>query len=93
MSGAVYVSRYNAIYGSFAFLPLLLVWMQLVWVIVLAGAVVCYSTQSIGRFRFLGQVNKISTDYRLTVLLAVLSTIVKRFRQWVASDRCIGDIT
>ena len=79
VSGAVYVSRYNAIYGSFAFLPLLLVWMQLVWVIVLAGAVVCYSTQSIGRFRFLGQVNKISTDYRLTVLLAVLSTIVKRF--------------
>ncbi len=79
VSGAVYVSRYNAIYGSFAFLPLLLVWMQLVWMIVLAGAVICYSTQSIGRFSFLGQVNKISVDYRLTVLLAVLSTIVRRF--------------
>ncbi len=81
VSGAVYVSRYNAIYGSFAFLPLLLVWMQLVWMIVLAGAVICYSTQSIGRFSFLGQVNKISVDYRLTVLLAVLSTIVRRFEK------------
>lgn len=79
VSGAVYVSRYNAIYGSFAFLPLLLVWLQLVWMIVLAGAVVCYSTQSIGRFSFLGQVSKISVDYRLTVLLAVLSTIVRHF--------------
>lgn len=81
VSGAVYVSRYNAIYGSFAFLPLLLVWMQLVWMIVLAGAVICYSTQSIGRFSFLGQVSKISVDYRLTVLLAVLSTIVRRFEK------------
>lgn len=79
VSGAVYVSRYNAIYGSFAFLPLLLVWLQLVWMIVLAGAVICYSTQSIGRFSYLGKVSKISVDYRLTVLLAVLSTIVKRF--------------
>lgn len=79
VSGAVYVSRYNAIYGSFAFLPLLLVWLHLVWVIVLAGAVICYSTQSIGRFSFLGQVNKISIDYMLTVHLAVLSLIAKRF--------------
>lgn len=79
VSGAVYVSRYNAIYGSFAFLPLLLVWLQLVWMIVLAGAVVCYSMQSFGHFNFMGQVSGISVDYRLTVLLAVLSTIVKRF--------------
>ncbi|MDE6165079.1 MAG: hypothetical protein K2F62_05710, partial [Muribaculaceae bacterium] len=47
--------------------------------IVLAGAVVCYSMQSFGHFNFMGQVSGISVDYRLTVLLAVLSTIVKRF--------------
>lgn len=79
VSGTVYVSRYNAIYGSFAFLPLLLVWLQLVWVIVLSGAVVCYSSQSIGLFSFLGKINKISIDYRLNVLMAVMAVIVKRF--------------
>lgn len=81
VSGTVYVSRYNAIYGSFAFLPLLLVWLQLVWVIVLAGAVVCYSSQSIGLFSFLGKISKISIDYRLKVLMAVMSVIVDRFNK------------
>ena len=36
VSGQLYVSKYNAIYGSFSFLPLLLIWMQLVWVICLS---------------------------------------------------------
>lgn len=79
VSGTVYVSRYNAIYGSFAFLPLLLVWLQFVWTIVLSGAVVCYSSQSIGLYSFLGKVNGISIDYRLKVLLAVMGTICQRF--------------
>ena len=37
VTGTVYVTKYNAIYGSFAFLPLMLLWMQLAWVICLAG--------------------------------------------------------
>ena len=45
ITGQIYVSKYNAIYGSFAFLPLLLIWLQLVWVISLAGGVICYASQ------------------------------------------------
>lgn len=45
VSGQIYVSRYNAIYGSFAFLPLLIIWMQLVWTITLTGADVCHALQ------------------------------------------------
>jgi len=43
VTGQMYVSKYNAIYGSFAFLPLLLVWLQLSWLIALAGAVLTYA--------------------------------------------------
>ncbi len=51
VTGTLYVTRYNAIYGSFAFIPLLLIWIQLVWVICLAGAVICYSSQNVFAFR------------------------------------------
>lgn len=81
VTGTVYVSRYNAIYGSFAFLPLLLVWLQFVWVIVLSGAVVCYSSQSLGMFSYFGKIKDISTDYRLSVTLAVMTAITRRFDQ------------
>jgi membrane protein len=39
------VSKYNAIYGSFATLPLFLVWMFLGWVFILLGAQIAFSCQ------------------------------------------------
>lgn len=39
------VSKYNAIYGSFAALPLFLIWLQLSWLIVMFGAVISASHQ------------------------------------------------
>lgn len=39
------VTGYNAIYGSFAQIPLLLVWLYVSWVIVLAGAVLTQAVQ------------------------------------------------
>ena len=38
-------SRYNAIYGSFATLPLFLLWMQLGWIIFLSGAEMAFAVQ------------------------------------------------
>lgn len=39
------VSQYNAVYGSFAALPLFLVWIQTSWIIVLAGAELAYQLE------------------------------------------------
>jgi len=47
------VSNYNAIYGSFATLPLFLVWMYLGWLFVLAGAQVAYACQHLRTYRLL----------------------------------------
>ncbi|MDE6378776.1 MAG: YihY family inner membrane protein [Duncaniella sp.] len=79
LSGQLYVAKYNAIYGSFSFLPLMLIWMQLSWLITLAGALICYSAQNIGGATFGSQVDNISLSYRMKVTLAVLSVVVKRF--------------
>ena len=79
LSGQIYVTRYNAIYGSFSFLPLLLIWLQLVWLITLSGAVYCYSSQNIFQFSFSNEIEKISEAYRCRILLAVTTIIIRRF--------------
>ena len=58
---------------------MLLIWLQLVWVITLAGAVICYSSQNIFQFNFANEASKISLGYRRRVVLAIATVIVKRF--------------
>lgn len=45
------VSKYNAIYGSFATLPLFLVWMYLGWIFILTGAQVAFAFQNVKTHR------------------------------------------
>lgn len=79
LSGQLYVTRYNAIYGSFAFLPLLLIWLQLVWTITLAGGVLCFSSQNIFEFNFNSEISRISNNYKWRMTLAVMTVAVQRF--------------
>lgn len=79
VSGQIYVSKYNAIYGSFALLPLLLIWLQLVWTITLAGAVLCYSSQNIFQFNFSNDISSISLNYRRKIAMSIMTVIVHRF--------------
>ena len=79
VTGTLYVTRYNAIYGSFAFLPLLLLWLQLVWMICLAGAVICYSSQNVFAFSLDREVSGMSDRYRAMVTLAITAVITRRF--------------
>jgi membrane protein len=81
ISGQIWVSKYNAIYGSFAALPLLLLWLQLSWVLCLFGAEVAYASQNVKKFSFDRDSKNISRRYKdfLTVLIA--SLIVKRFEK------------
>lgn len=78
VTGTLYVTRYNAIYGSFAFLPLMLLWVQLVWVIILTGAVICYSSQNVFAFSLSTQADAISPSYKAKVLVAITATLTQR---------------
>ncbi len=81
VSGQVYVSKYNAIYGSFAFLPLLMLWLQFVWIITLAGAVICYASQNIFRYSFSSHISVISDNYRHKAVIAVMAVIIDKFKK------------
>lgn len=79
VSGQVYVSKYNAIYGGFAFLPLLLIWLQLVWLFTLAGAMLCYSAQSISDYALDEDIFGISFNYKRRIGVGLLAVIVQRY--------------
>ncbi len=79
VTGQMHVSRYNAIYGSFSFLPLLLLWMQLTWVIVFAGGVVCYSSQNIFMYNFNSAIRNISSSFYARLTLALCALVVQNF--------------
>lgn len=81
VTGQVYVSKYNAIYGSFAFLPLMLVWMQLSWLITLSGVVLTYSWQNFGSFAYLGKAEGASQNYANNMAIVILALAAKRFKQ------------
>jgi membrane protein len=73
------VSRYNAIYGSFAALPLFLIWMQVSWLIVLFGAEVSFANQNVDMYEFEFETEQISHHARRTLSLLIVNFIVKRF--------------
>lgn len=80
MSGQIYVSKYNAIYGSFAFLPILLIWLQLSWLLLLSGCGLTYAMQNVFSYNFFGNIQTISIGYYLKVLLVVGGVVYRRFR-------------
>ncbi|RHJ93656.1 YihY/virulence factor BrkB family protein [Parabacteroides bouchesdurhonensis] len=79
ISGQIWVSKYNAIYGSFAALPLLLLWLQLSWLICLFGAELSYASQNVKKFSFERDSKNISRRYKDFLTLLIASLIVKRF--------------
>jgi len=75
------VAKQNAIYGSFAALPLFLVWVQLSWTIVLFGAELCYAVEQAANFcRATGCPPLSAVDKRL-LGLRVAQVLVRNFAQ------------
>ncbi|RUM38621.1 MAG: YihY/virulence factor BrkB family protein [Desulfobulbus sp.] len=70
------VAKYNAIYGSFATVPLLLIWIQLGWTFILLGSVLAYSIQNRNHYKLPGLDNppRQSLQRAFDIILAVYTT-------------------
>ncbi|MDD2476576.1 MAG: YihY/virulence factor BrkB family protein [Dysgonamonadaceae bacterium] len=79
ISGQLWITKYNAIYGSFAALPLLLLWLQLSWNIVLMGVQLSFSLQNVQKFYFEKETKNISRRYNDFFTILITSLIAKRF--------------
>lgn len=73
------VSHYNAIYGTFAALPLFLVWVHLSWIIVLSGAKIAFAFQNVKAYGFISDVVEISHHMFVLIALRIAHLCVKLF--------------
>ena len=81
LNGQIYVTKYNAIYGSFAFLPLLLIWMQFSWLILLSGGTITYSLQNVFSYNYMADTAHVSNDYMRKVAIVFGAIITRRFKE------------
>ena len=72
------VANYNAIYGSFATVPLFLVWIQLGWMFILLGAVLAYAIQHRNSYQLSGTESSARQDLQRTfdILITVYNNFV-----------------
>ena len=82
--GYVYLQRwmtsYNAIYGSFAALPLFLLWMQISWEILLLGGELSFAYQNVARFDEERESLLVSYDCRRKLMVGVMVLVSRAFR-------------
>ncbi len=75
----IFLSSYNAIYGSFAALPLFMLWLQISWTICLFGAELCYTNQNLDYYDYDTNAGEISHRYRILLCALLASRICRRF--------------
>ena len=73
------IAKYNAIYGSFAALPLFLIWLHLSWMIIFFGAEISFAHQNIGSFEFDQESRQISFGMNKLLALMISHLVVQRF--------------
>jgi len=73
------MAKYNAIYGSFAALPLFLVWLQLSWFIVLFGAEISFAHQNVDTYEFEPDCLRASHRFKRLLALRITHLLVNVF--------------
>jgi membrane protein len=81
VSSQIGVAQYNKIYGSFAALPLFLIWVQYSWFVVLFGAELTFAHQNVDHYELETDINNISDRYKRVIALMIANLVVKNFHE------------
>jgi len=82
------LSAYNAIYGTFAAIPLFLIWLQASWQILLFGGELSFALQNVRMYEAEREALRMGYADRRKITVAVMTIFVKRF-----SDGAGGPLT
>lgn len=80
INSQIWISNYNAIYGSFAIIPFFLLWLQASWIICLCGAELCYCRQNADDF-FANSFQDISFKEKVDVSWSIMQYVNRRFKE------------
>ncbi|HUX95522.1 MAG TPA: YihY/virulence factor BrkB family protein [Bacteroidales bacterium] len=73
------ITKLSAIYGSFAAIPLFILWLQYTWLIVLLGAELSFANQNISNYEFESESLDISHYQKRALVLMILHIIINKF--------------
>ncbi|MBJ7449618.1 MAG: YihY/virulence factor BrkB family protein [Parachlamydiales bacterium] len=74
------VSKYDIIYGSWAALPLFLIWVNISWTIVVIGAKLTYAIQNAAAYEYEEERTHISPSYKQLLSLNIAEYCIRCFK-------------
>ncbi len=77
----IVLSSYNAIYGSFAALPMFMLWLNISWFICLIGAQISYANQSVDEYAFTKDSQNLSRRDHDSLCIVLMARIARRFAE------------
>jgi membrane protein len=73
------IAKLSAIYGSFAAVPLFIIWMQSSWNVVLLGAEISFANQNISRYELESDALNVSNYQKRALILMIMHMIIRNF--------------
>ena len=76
-----WATSYNAVYGSMAIIPIVLLFIRITWLILLCGAEISYARQKYEMYEFENEINRISPRYQLCIELYLLKIFSRKINE------------
>jgi membrane protein len=73
------ITKLSAIYGSFAAIPLFILWLQYTWLIILLGAELAFANQNISNYEFESEALNVSNFQKRALVLMIMHMIISKF--------------
>lgn len=73
------ISKLSSIYGSFAAIPLFIIWVQSSWIILLLGAELSFANQNVSRYEYESEALNVSHYQKRTLAIMIMNLIIRNF--------------